>query len=145
MSNANVELVQSLYAAFGRGDVGTIVAGCTPDVDWHSGGRESDFPTFGPRKGRQAVAGFFQTVGDHLEFHEFSPREFHAADDKVFVLGTYAMTLRKTGRALATDWCHIFTIADGRVSRFREFTDTALAAEAYRGYGAADRRRRGHR
>jgi hypothetical protein len=51
MSNANVTTVQSMYAAFGKGDIATIIAGVTPDIDWHSGGRISDFPAFGPRKG----------------------------------------------------------------------------------------------
>ena len=64
MSNANVELVQSLYAAFGRGDVATVVAACTPDVAWHAGGRQSDFPTFGPRQGRKAVEEFFKTAAE---------------------------------------------------------------------------------
>ena len=57
MSNANVALVQGLYAAFGRGDVADIIAGLAPDVHWESGGRRSDFPTFGPRKGPSRGAG----------------------------------------------------------------------------------------
>ena len=32
MSNANVALVQGLYAAFGRGDVADIIASLAPDV-----------------------------------------------------------------------------------------------------------------
>ena len=41
MSNANITTIQNLYAAFGRGDVATIIAGLTPDVDWQTilGGR----------------------------------------------------------------------------------------------------------
>ena len=34
MSNANVSLVQSLYAAFGRGDIAAIISACARDVDW---------------------------------------------------------------------------------------------------------------
>jgi ketosteroid isomerase-like protein len=34
---------------------------------------------------------------------------------------------------MASDWAHIFTIRDGKVVKFREFLDTAVAAEAYRG------------
>jgi uncharacterized protein len=133
MSNANVSLVQSLYAAFGKGEVGTIVAACTPDVAWHSGGRESDFPAFGPRRGQQAVTEFFKIVAENEDFQEFSPRAFYPADDKVFVLGTYAMTMRKTGKKCSSDWCHVFTIKGGKLAGFREFTDTAQAAEAFRG------------
>jgi ketosteroid isomerase-like protein len=133
MSKANVAFVQSLYAAFGRGDIKTIIAGLSPDIHWHSGGREQDYPGFGPRKGHKQVEDFFKIVADNNDFQHFTPREFHAVDDKVFVLGEYAMTLKKSGKPYESDWCHIFTIRDGKVTSFREFLDTAKAAEAYRG------------
>jgi uncharacterized protein len=133
MSNANVTLVQRLYDAFGKGDVATILNGLTPDVDWHSGGRVSDYPAFGPRKGQKEVQEFFKIVADNNDFAHFSPREFCAVDDKVFVLGDYAITMKKTGKKMASDWAHVFTIRNGKVAKFREFLDTALAAEAYRG------------
>jgi ketosteroid isomerase-like protein len=128
-----IALVKSLYAAFGKGDIATIVAAVTADVDWESIGRASDFPTLGPRKGPAGVGEFFKTVGSNLTFSEFSPKEFYAVGDKVFVLGSYAMTVKKTGKAVQSDWVHIFTIANGKVKIFREFLDTARAAEAYRG------------
>ena len=34
---------------------------------------------------------------------------------------------------VAADFVHIFTVKDGKVSGFQEFTDTATFAEAYRG------------
>ena len=40
--------------------------------------------------------------------------------------------MRKTGRSVASDWVHIFTVRDGKVVAFREFTDTAQFAEAFR-------------
>jgi uncharacterized protein len=132
MSNANVDFVQSLYAAFGRGEIATIIKGLAAEVDWHCVGRQTDFPTFGPRRGQGEVDEFFKTVGANLDFSEFSPREFYAVDEKVFVLGQYAMTIRKTGRKMVSDWVHIFTIRNGKVTMFREFLDTAAAAEAYR-------------
>jgi len=133
MSNANVATIQSMYAAFGRGDVATIMAAVTPDIDWHCVGRPSDFPTFGLRKGPKEVGEFFKIVAEHNNFTEFSPREFYADGDKVIVLGFYAITLKKNGKAIASDWCHVFTFRDGKVAKFQEFLDTAAAAEAFRG------------
>jgi hypothetical protein len=132
MSDANINLVQSMYAAFGRGDVDTIIAATMPDIDWETVGRPSDFPDFGPRRGQNAVREFFAIVAKELTFSEFSPNEFHAVDDKVFVLGHYKMTVSKTGKGIDSDWIHIFTIGNGKVVSFREFLDTAQAAEAYR-------------
>ena len=50
-----------------------------------------------------------------------------------YVLGYYACKIRKTGRADASDWVHIFTVRNGKVVKFREFNDTGQFAEAYRG------------
>lgn len=129
----NVALVKSLYAAFGKGDIATIVGAVTADVDWSVNGRASDVPTFGARKGQAAVQEFFALVASSYVFSEFSPKEFHAVGDKVFVLGRYAMTVKKTGKPAESDWVHIFTIVNGKVTAFREFLDTARAAEAFRG------------
>jgi ketosteroid isomerase-like protein len=133
MGNANVTLVQGFYAAFGRGDIATIINGIAPKATWEIVGRKADFPTLGTRHGPDGVKTFFDDVGQHLAFTDFSPKEFYAVDDKVFVLGHYAATVKKTGRSLACDWIHIFTFDGGKVTQFREFTDTAQAAEAYRG------------
>lgn len=128
MSNANIAHVQSLYAAFGRGDIATLLAGCAPDIDWETVGRPDDFPTIGPRKGLKAVEEFFRLVGENEEFSDFSPGEFYAAEDKVFVLGRYSLRIKKSGTPVAAEWVHVFTLRDGKVTRFREHTDTAQFA-----------------
>jgi ketosteroid isomerase-like protein len=133
MSNANVLLVKGLYAAFKRGDIATIANALTEDANWQVHGRQKDFPTIGRWTGPKGAQEFFARVGEHLETTEFAPQEFHPAGHKVFVLGHYGWTVRKTGKAISADWCHVFTVKDGKVSEFHEFTDTASFAEAYRG------------
>jgi uncharacterized protein len=132
MSNPNVILIQSLYAAFLNGQIDTIIAALTPDVDWQTVGRTKDYPLFGPRKGIAAVQEFFRLVAASEEFSQFSPREFYSVGDKVFALGSCAGTIRKTGRPFATEWVHVFTVKGGKVSQFREHTDTAQVAEGFR-------------
>jgi hypothetical protein len=132
VSQANIAIAQTLYAAFGRGDLGTILDGCTPDVEWHSGGQREDFPLFGLRKGKAEVQEFFRTLTETQDFDEFTPQDFYADRDKVFVLGRYAMTLKKNGRKAASEWVHIFTFQGGKVAKFREFMDSAAYAAAFR-------------
>jgi ketosteroid isomerase-like protein len=132
MSNANVTLVQSLYAAFGRGDITTIVNAMAPDVVWTVHGRPKDHPALGTHKSPTGVQKFFGIIADTQSATDFSPRDFHTSGDKVFVLGHYAWTVRKTGKTVAMEWVHIFTIKGGKVVQFDEFTDTAQFAEATR-------------
>lgn len=129
----NVKLVQSLYEAFGKGDVGRIVESASADVEWGIVGRPQDCPCFGKRKGKDGVADFFKTVGATWDFKQFSPREFIASGDRVVVLGAYEMTHRTTGKPFQSEWTHVFLVKDGKIASFTEFTDTARAAEANRG------------
>ena len=132
-TEANVALVQTMYDAFFRGDMATILGGMTPDIDWQSIGPAKDFPAFTPQRGTAGAERFFHDIQDAFTFTEFTPREFIASGDKVVCLGHYAMTFKKSGRKAATDWAHVFTIRDGKVSQFREHTDSAKFVEAYRG------------
>jgi hypothetical protein len=133
MSNANVALAQSLYAAFGRDDIATIVGAMASDVTLEVVGRAKDYTLLGVRKGQDGVREFFRLIGELQEVVAFAPRDFHVSGDMVFVLGSEGWKLRKTGKPVDTEWVHVFTIKGGNVTAFREFTDTAQFAEAYRG------------
>ena len=133
MSSSNVTLIQGLYAAFGRGEINTIVEAANPDIVWRIEGRKDDHPLFGDWKGRAGVQEFFKTLAAGQEATAFSPQEFYPSGDHVFVIGHYGWTMKKTGRIAESKFCHVFTIKDGRIAAFLEFTDTARFAQAYRG------------
>lgn len=132
MSNANIAFVQSLYAAFQRGDIAAIAGAATPDTTWQVHGRTKDHPSIGVHKGAQGVQTFFGIVADTQDVAAFTPRDFYGAGDKVFVRGDYAWTMRKTGKPVSSEWLHMFTVRDGKLVGFEEFTDTAQFAEALR-------------
>ena len=132
-TEANIALAQSVYAAYGRGDMAAMFDLMAPDIDWESIGPRKDYPLFGPRLGKAEAEGFFHLMPTLHQFSEFSPNEFLAGGDKVAVLGHYALTMNRSGRKMASDWVHVFTIKDGKVTRFREHTNTAKFVEAYRG------------
>jgi ketosteroid isomerase-like protein len=133
MPNKNVQVVKDAYEAFKTGNMDGLFGAMTSDIDWESIGRRSDFPSLGSWKGLANAKEFFRVVGETLEFHAFSPREFHAVGDLVFAFGSYEMTVRKTGRRIASEFLHAFWVKSGKVTRFREFTDTARFAEAWKG------------
>jgi ketosteroid isomerase-like protein len=132
MSNSNVAFVQSLYAAFQRGDIGAIATAATPDTIWQVHGRTEDHPALGVHKGPEGVKQFFSIVAETQDVVSFTPRDFYAADDEVFVRGHYAWTIRKTGKPVSSEWLHMFTVRDGKLLGFEEFNDTAQFAEAVR-------------
>ena len=127
MSQPNIEIAKNCYAAFRRGEIPAILSALTDDVEWITPGKVN--PTSGNRKGPAQVANFFEVVGNTWDFTAFEPREFVASGDTVVALGSYAAFARSTKKPTASEWVMVWKFRDGKVSYFREFTDTeALAA-----------------
>jgi uncharacterized protein len=120
----NVKVVQDAYAAFTRGDIPGVLKQCANDIDWQVFG-PPELPVGGQRKGTSEVQAFFRDVDATWDFERFEPRQFIAQGDDVVALGLYAGTAKGTGRPFKAEFAHVFTVRDGRVVRFREYTDTA--------------------
>jgi ketosteroid isomerase-like protein len=130
-TSGNVARVQEMYAAFGQGKIQTILDGVTPDVTWIVQG-PTGLPFFGTRRGPAQVAQFFQEVAQHLDIQEFSPREFISQGEQVVAVGNERGRVRATGRDYQSAWVHVFNFQNGKVIQFREFSDTAALADAFR-------------
>ena len=88
---------------------------------------------------RHAREDVFQEVSLILwrQFEEFDPREFVAQGDEVIAVGHYRAKTKRTGQMVEADWAMLFTIRDGKIARFREFTDSAPMVKAYEGATAS--------
>ena len=133
MSEAqNTQSVKDAYAAFGRGDVNAILSMVDDSVEWEGvKGTEGVAPHAGLRRGKAAVGEFFQLVGSTLDFQAFEPREFIAQGDTVVAIGFYKATVKATNKQTASDWAMVFNFRNGKIVRFREFTDSAAVIRAY--------------
>lgn len=121
---SNVQVVQDAYAAFKRGDLQGILDRCADDVDWRTFGPDTLRETK-PRHGKEEVQQFFGEVDADWDFTSFEPEQFIAQGDSVVCLGRYAGTSKATGRSFASEFAMHFVLKDGKVTRFREYTDTA--------------------
>ena len=130
MSQQNIGVVQEGYAAFGRGDIPGLLSRLDDNIEWKTPGM-ADLPTAGTRRGRAAVGDFFRIVNELFVFESFEPQSFLADGDRVVVVGTNRYTVKGgSGQSLSEDWCHIFTIKNGKIVSFQEYLDTApFAAE----------------
>lgn len=127
----NTRLVQQAYDGFKTGNIQALLDTLSKEVEWQLPDIEN-VPFSGTRRGREQVGEFFAEVDKQQEVLEFELKEFIAQNDKVVVLGHYSWRVKSTGRKLAANWVHIFTVRGGNIARFQEFTDTAAAAAAYR-------------
>ncbi|HYN26585.1 MAG TPA: nuclear transport factor 2 family protein [Pyrinomonadaceae bacterium] len=132
----NTNIVKQTYECFLRGDIESLLKLYADDVQWEVYGPAS-VPTTGVRNGLAEVAQFFAQVNDSLEAQSFEPQEFIAQGDQVAVLGHYTWTAKPTGRPFSANWAHVVTLSNGKITRFREYTDTAAAVVAFAGSGLA--------
>lgn len=125
-----MQTVQTVYEAFGRGDIEAVLSYTSEDIEWSLPGPVEISPLSGTRCGKEQVAQFFQTLFETQEMLEFTPQEFIAQGDTVVVLGHNRVRVRSTGNTAETDWVRVFSFQDGKVIRFRDYVDTYALVEA---------------
>ena len=128
----NTQVVKDAFAAFVRGDIAAIIDVLDDNVMWRGViGTEGVLPQAGLRKGRAAVAQFFEQVDATLTFEQFDPREYVAQGESVVAIGRYRARTKPGGALVDSDFVMLFTIRDGRITGFREFADSAQIVRAY--------------
>jgi len=121
----NVELVQGAYDAFSKGDIPTVVGLLADDVVWH--GPET-LPHGGTFKGTDEVMSFFQGLGAAWENLGLDVEGISAlGGDQVIALLRADGTRRGSGNADGYGAVHVFSVTDGKISRFREDVDLDAA------------------
>ena len=127
----NTKVVQEAYAAFGRSDIKGVLDRIDDNAVWNGVyGANARVPTSGERRGKAAIAEFFRQVAEHVNFSRFEPQEFVATGDKVVALGHYTATT-PVGGSFDSDFAMVFTLRNGTVVRFQEFSDSAAINAAY--------------
>ncbi len=132
----NIALIQRIYDAFGRGDVPAILDNLTSDVAWDMEG-PSSIPLSGHRKGPAGAKEFFAALGGTQQNQKLTIDEWVAQGDKVATFGTYKATVTATGKTTEGKVAHLFTVKDGKVTRWLGLSDTAAMVDAYTGGASA--------
>jgi ketosteroid isomerase-like protein len=125
----NLQVVKDGYTAYGCGDLASLLALLAEDVEWIIPG--AGLPLAGTYRGREGAAKFFQKLAAESEVLDFQPREFVADGDCVLVLGSERVKVKATNRTIEVDWIMAFTLRNGQIATFREYTDTKVIADAY--------------
>ncbi len=127
---ANTQTIRECYEKFGSGDIPGLLELFSEDIDWTVPEIENA-PFAGSRHGRESVGEFFSLLAVAEDITDFEPRQYIAQDDKVVVLGRSTATVRSTGRHYSTEWVHVCTVKDGKMTGFHEFFDNAAATRAF--------------
>jgi ketosteroid isomerase-like protein len=126
----NADLILKMYDAFSKGDIQTILNHLSSDVEWSTPG-PSSVPYCGTFRGPENVVNFFKALGETQRNQKLTTDEVIAQGNKVVTVGRYSADIPATGKRLDTIICHVFTIEDGKVTRFLDLGDTAHMADSY--------------
>jgi ketosteroid isomerase-like protein len=128
MSRSSLEIVAAHYAASQRVDVKAMMADVAPTARWTE---MAGFPCAGTWIGPEAIVrNVFEVLGRDWIDYRVDLETLIDGGDHVVGVGTYRATHRATGRPLAARVAHVWTVADGKVVAFEQFTDTLLVARA---------------
>ena len=134
----NVSLIRRIYAAFGAGDVATMMGSVAENAQWNNYGPAS-IPYAGARSGKAQILGFFQAIADSTTGGEVIAENYVAQGEVVVATGRYRATVRNTGAPIDTPIAHVFTVRDGKVVKWEGYSDSAQVAEAHTVKAAAGR------
>jgi uncharacterized protein len=131
-SDVNIKIIQDVYDAFARGDVAAVLDAVADDVDWAAEAAGSGAPWYGVRHGKGGVGQFFEAFGAAMEVEEWAPLAFAASDADVHTVVRIRTRSRATGKSVAMNLHHFFTLRDGKIAYYRGTEDTAQTEAALR-------------
>ncbi len=124
----NLALVQRLYDAFGRRDWAAVRELFAPDIEWI---QNEGFPGGGRHIGADAVLGeVFARFRDEWTSWQAIVTEWLDAGHSIIAVGEYRGTHRLTGKSTVAAFAHVYDLRAQRITRFRQFTDTAMIRAA---------------
>lgn len=128
--NENAKTVRMAYDRFAEGNLEGMLEIFSEDVNWKQP-EINGASFFGPKKGREEVHTFFIKLKENEDFEIWEPKEFICEGEKVVVYGYAKAKIKTTGRKFESDWIHIFTVRDGRITDFVEQFDTVALSRSY--------------
>jgi uncharacterized protein len=117
-----------LYAAWPKG-IDAFLEALAPDVEW----RFADsfvYATVNPLVGHEALRqGSLKSLRTDWEGFDGALDELFDAGDTIIGLGHYFGTYKATGRHLRAQFAHVWTLSNGKVTRWRQYVDTKQFAD----------------
>lgn len=118
-------VVEAAYEAFDQGDMDRFAGLMAPDIVWNEA-EGNPYADLNPYVGPEAVmSGLMARFVSEWEDISVTPGEYVVEGDRVVVFGRYKETWKATGKKLDIPFVHSWTVQDGKLVRFQQYTDTA--------------------
>nr|WP_295745585.1 nuclear transport factor 2 family protein [uncultured Acidocella sp.] len=126
--NTPTDIVRSFYDKLAAGDAPGALGLMEADIEWIT---MWHYRVDG--RGPEHVAeGLFKPLIAEWSSFTLVPSEFIAEGDTVVSLGDFTGVHGTTGKKAEARYAHVWTLKDGKITRFRQYIDTLAVAEARR-------------
>jgi len=127
--NNLVTTVQSMYEAFGKGDIPFILDLVADDAQWEywadNSAQNAGVPWMLARKGKGGAMEYFASIGE-LEIKEFSILSIMGNETQVAAEFVLEADVPATGKHYRDEEMHLWTFnKEGKIIRLRHYLDTA--------------------
>lgn len=130
--SANVLTVQTDFAAFGKGEIPTIIASAADNVVWKHAGNPALIPFAGTFNGHEGVGRFFQNVGSSVNITVFEPQNFVENGNTVTSTVHITGTVLSTGKVYSNVIDMVFTFnAAGKITNWDAKGDVTDLEKAF--------------
>ena len=124
-----LKTVQTVYEAFGRGDIPALLDQLTDDVEWTFDGSTGD-AYMRTARGQEDVMRWFAQVMAVDGIQAFEPRQMLAGPDHVTVIGWERTQALPAGGIFESSWIHVWQLRGDRIARFFGMLDSAAVVRA---------------
>ena len=124
---SNKEIVESGYKCFETGDIPGLLGTFDENIEWTEA---EGFPHGGTYRGANAIVeNVFMNLGSEWEGFAAVPDEILDAGDSIVALGHYSGKYNATGKSMKVPFAHVWTLRDGKIVKFVQYTDTLKVSE----------------
>lgn len=126
----NAQIVQTAYDHFAKGDIPSFLTLLAEKAEWNEA-ENFIYANGKPYIGADAIVkGVFEPIGNDWEYWKIKNLQLHDLQNgMVLATGRYEAKNKKTGKVLDAQVAHVFTLSNGKIVKFQQYTDTKQAAE----------------
>jgi ketosteroid isomerase-like protein len=122
----NVELVTQGYTNFASGNIEAVLATWDPELEWHECKGMPFVDGDGIFKGHEAImTNVLMKLPEFFDGFNIEVSKIFGAGDRVVMEGYYRGTNKATGNTFKANAIHVWTVKDGKSTRFFQAVDTA--------------------
>lgn len=124
------QVIQEMYDSFSRGEVSAVLSAYDEQMRWEAA-ENSPYGDRSPYVGaEQILNGVFVRLLEDWDGFTVGVEELIDVEDRVVAVGRYRGAHRATGQPINAQFAHVWTVKNGKVTRFQQYTDTLQLARA---------------